>query len=354
VSPLVLWDADAQVWNDLGEVPALLPPTITTPDLHPFLQGYAPLQFLTGTGSPTWSVVGGALPAGVVLDSSGAMTGATSAGDTSGTVTVRATNFLGHTDQTFAWTTFAVLAAKPGPTNTGNQGGTGGYETIDAYTVTTPGTVIANKIINGQMTIAAANCIIRDCVINSGYWAAETKVDADDFLIEDCTIITGLNCGLMIAGGSRNVVVRRCDISQAVDGMKVSGVGLRVFDNYIHDLVYDPETDTHNDAIQGYSFSETQVVHNSLATPDTGCISLFDGQGNRWSNVLIQDNWLVGGIFPAYLGGPDIWGLQFLDNTISEWGEYPFTSFTADPPRPPGEPGNVMSGNHEPDGTPIP
>ncbi len=67
-----------------------------------------------------------------------------------------------------------ALFGMPDATTTGVQAGV----TLSAYkgpmTITTPGAVIENVTINGQLTVAAANVTIRNCVIQSnGWWGIE-------------------------------------------------------------------------------------------------------------------------------------------------------------------------------------
>ncbi len=64
--------------------------------------------------SATVIVVSGSLPAGVTLSSEGEWSGTPSAAG-SGSVTIRATNSIGHADATISWTVVAATKPKPAP-----------------------------------------------------------------------------------------------------------------------------------------------------------------------------------------------------------------------------------------------
>ena len=77
------------------------------------------LRVVGGTGTYTWSVVGGSLPAGLTLDTTTGRVGGTPGTSATGSVTVRAQDTTGVVTRTLAWTVTA-------PTSWLQQGGDGG------------------------------------------------------------------------------------------------------------------------------------------------------------------------------------------------------------------------------------
>ena len=100
-------------------------------------------------------------------------------------------------------------------------------------TITTPGAVIENVIIHGQLTVKAANVTIRNCIIQSnGWWGIEGE-NSPNLRVEHCDIIGGnlTNSGIL---GSGTFVGN--DIQHVSIGIQLTDGASTVSDNYIHDL----------------------------------------------------------------------------------------------------------------------
>lgn len=132
--------------------------------------------------------------------------------------------------------------------------------TLSAYSgptyITTSGTVIDGKLINGDLTIRASNVTIRrsqvNGTINLGY------SEASNVLIEDVEVNAGNTTYAAI--GSSNFTCRRCNIYGG--GQGINGYNFTVEDSWIHDL-YGTGT-VHSEAILGYG-GNMVVRHNRLS-----------------------------------------------------------------------------------------
>ena len=155
-----------------------------------------------------------------------------------------------------------LLACKSGVTLTAYRG---------PMTITTPGAVIENIIIDGTLTIAADNVTIRNCIIrNFDNWGILSD-NADNTRVEYCDIDgTGSTrtSGLGIGGGTNSAIIG-CDIHGMVIGIQLFGRA-EVKDNYIHDLAdtsSNPDA-RHFDGITLFGGQNGSVIeHNTISMP---------------------------------------------------------------------------------------
>lgn len=227
------------------------------------------------------------------------------------------------------------LPTWPSAANTGYLGDPGALTPLAGSTISTPGTVIENRIITDAIRPNAANITIRNCRILAGWFGVDATAAASGLLIEDCTVIGGANCGIAL-NGMVGATVRRCNISGGADGMKVGGTSVTVQDNYIHDL--STSEGSHNDGIQCFTGTGMRFIHNWIDSPDTSCIAMFQGQGT-WTNVLVERNYLTGPGYPLYTAGSSGTYIRVMDNTFGTWGYGPVSDWL------PSAVGNVWSGN---------
>ncbi len=111
MSPLVVWDHDAQQWVGAGTPPAGTGPAITTTTLGALTVG-TPMSVtlaVTGTAPVALTVTGGALPAG--LTRTGATISGTPTAPGAWSVTITATNAHGSSSRTFSGTVAGAGAA---------------------------------------------------------------------------------------------------------------------------------------------------------------------------------------------------------------------------------------------------
>ena len=216
--------------------------------------------------------------------------------------------------------------------NTGVPSGT----TLTAYTgpmtITTNGTVIENKIINGGLDITGANVTIRNCIITyKDFFAIDVR--GVNITVENCTIIgpgyngdspAAISCDV---GGGTFV---GNDISGAEHGIVLGPGSAVVIGNYIHDAGSN-KADPH---IGGISLKGGQnnvlIEGNTVILGSDATSDIF--LQNNWgpiSNVTINHNYLGGD--PGYdiyvegrLSGGPVTGISITNNVIvkGHYGDY--------------------------------
>src|SRR4051794_1152783 len=130
-----------------------------------------------------------------------------------------------------------ALFGMPDATTTGPQAGVSLTPYTGPMNITTPGTVIQNVIINGQLTISAANVTVKNCIIQSdGWWGIECD-QGPNSTITNCKIIGGnlTNSGILTGDGG---TYTNNDISHVSIGIQCTSGAAYVGSNYIHDLFY--------------------------------------------------------------------------------------------------------------------
>src|SRR5256885_16233100 len=96
-----------------------------------------------------------------------------------------------------------ALFGTPDATTTGPQAGV----TLTSYTgpmnITTPGTVIENQIINGQLTVSAADVTFRNCIIQNADGNVIQADQASNLTVQNCKIIGGnlADAGILAGNG---------------------------------------------------------------------------------------------------------------------------------------------------------
>ena len=103
-------------------------------------------------------------------------------------------------------------------------------------TITTDGTVIENKIINGSLRVTGDNVVIKNCKITYNSWWGIDAEGANNITIQDCDIIgpgyNGDSNAAILGSGT----FLRNDISKSENGIVLQGGASIVKGNYIHDL----------------------------------------------------------------------------------------------------------------------
>lgn len=193
-------------------------------------------------------------------------------------------------------------------------------------------------VVNGDMTISAANTVIenkdiRGCVdVNaSGVIIRKSKIAADCFyvvyrhsssgtalLIEDSEVTCNNNNGTGI--GDTGITVRRVNIHGCENGFDLDG-DIIIQDSFIHDLTQ-TGSDPHTDGIQ-----ITPVGHNITIQHNT--IYGFSGSINGTSaiiqpdaaitNIVIKENLVAGGAYTIYCRATGSYGstFQLINNHFS-------------------------------------
>lgn len=220
----------------------------------------------------------------------------------------------------------------PDASTTGVKSGS----TLTTYTgpmnITKDGTVIENAIINGTLSVKAANVTIKNSIIqNFSTWgvegenAANLRIENSDFIGLGRTQVT--NSAIL---GSGTFVGN--DIQGVAIGIQLTDGASTVRGNYIHDLS-STQSDAHYDGITALGRqSNVLIEHNSIFAPqDHGTASiLIQNFFGPVSNLTVRDNLMTGD--PSYTmyvdasrsGGP-ITGVV-IENNYIEKGYYGYIS----------------------------
>ena len=222
----------------------------------------------------------------------------------------------------------------PTADNTGVPSGT----TLTAYTgpmtITTAGTVIEDKIINGGLDITGANVTIRNCIITyNDFFGIDDYGNGVNLTVENCTIIgpgyngdspAAISCDV---GGGTFV---GNDISGAEHGIALGPGSGVVKDNYIHDGGSN-KADPHIGGISLKGGQDNVLIEGNtviLGSDATSDIFLQNNFGPI-SNVTINHNYLAGD--PGYdlyvegrLNGGPVTNVSITNNVIVDghYGDY--------------------------------
>lgn len=206
-------------------------------------------------------------------------------------------------------------------------------------TITSSGTVVEGKTINGQLTVKASNVTIRNCRIQSNDWWGVEGEKSPNLHVENCDIIGGnmTNSGIL---GSGTFIGN--DISHVSIGIQLTSNegGSTIRDNYVHDLFYGI-TEPHYDALTMFGGQDGVVVeHNTFSVPRAGgtaSIIMGDNFGPVPNNVRINNNLLLGNpSYAIYVNGTNV----ALTNNYIMKGAYGY--FVVNDQHPPTMSGNVL------------
>lgn len=209
--------------------------------------------------------------------------------------------------------------------------------------ITTSGTVIDGKAINGTLIISAEDVTIKNSrLVNGEYWGIDAE-NVARVTIQDCDIIGNGQNGNSGILGTGNII--RNDISGYENGIMNTGRGGTIRGNYIHDLKA-AGSNPHYDGIQIMGPAGALLIdNNTILSQDTSNIFIANAFGEV-DNVVINNNYLAGG--PGYAiyvdasrkGGP-VTNVAITNNYVVKggWGYYSFEKSTP-----------KLSGNIEVDG----
>jgi hypothetical protein len=204
----------------------------------------------------------------------------------------------------------AAAGIKPVAGNTGVVAGSVLTQYNGDMVVTTAGAVIQNLDIRGNVNVKASNVTIRNCIIRgaavaptSGSYALimQYSNNVTKLVVEDCTLVAQSPNPWTSGIQGTNMTIRRCDISNTVDGIDSMGVGNVLVDCcYIHDGSYfTPSTthtdnQTHDDGIQITNGTNVVFTNNNITNFFMSCFMVGQDQGPI-VGLRIVNNWLDGG-----------------------------------------------------------
>ena len=178
--------------------------------------------------------------------------------------------------------------------------------------VRTPGQVVDGIDLTGCLIIEASNVVVRNSRVSCRNPTKPSAVHVMpgnwNLLVEDSEI-DGLD-GADIGIGWNNYTLRRVEIRNVADGAK-AGSNVTIEDSWIHDIIR--KGDLHPDAIQSTGGRDIVIRRNYLDPVPMGAtdvrnsaIQLGSENGDGLSNVLIENNILIGGNYTVNVRGDTV------------------------------------------------
>lgn len=166
--------------------------------------------------------------------------------------------------------------------------------------------VIENFDLTGNIDVVGKNVIIR-CgrIRTAGDYGITSSNRVGSYVVDGVEIqgvsTSGSNSAAIVHYGTWTA--KRVNVWRFRDGIKV-GTNQTVEDSWIHDLW---KTDgSHNDGFQSVGGSNVKILRNRIEGPYQSSTSalILGSDGGPLSNYTIDDNFLSGGGFTIYIGGP--------------------------------------------------
>lgn len=226
----------------------------------------------------------------------------------------------------FAW---------PSASNTGIPAGVTLTNYTGPMTITTAGTVIDGKIINGSLVVKASNVTIKNSLIqNFGYYGVQGEGVAN-LTVQDCDIVGRGLAALSSAGIFASGTFLRNDVSQTENGIVLLAGSSVVKANYVHDLLA-PGSDPHYDgiAVQGGQ-NGVLIEDNYISARDTSDVIIQNAFG-AVNDVTVNHNYLAGSPgFNVYVegrfSGSSTTNVRITNNVMKKGGYGYITVDTASP-----------------------
>jgi hypothetical protein len=215
----------------------------------------------------------------------------------------------------------------PDKTNTGIPSGLFLRPSDGEVRIVTDNAVVEGLEIIGSIFVEATNVTIRNSRIvpEAGAAAISITPTSTGFSLIDSEIIGD---GKTQNGASGFGTFLRNNIHGFENGLNLSGPSL-VTDNYIHRMAGSPEA--HFDGIEINSGSGIIIRHNTVIN-DQGQTSavMLDNWAGGLSDIVVDDNLLIGGGYTLYLdgrfggGAVDEPSIQITNNRIGKgsWGDF--------------------------------
>jgi len=254
----------------------------------------------------------------------------------------------------------------PSSSNTGVPSGVSLTTYSGPSTITTDGTVIRNRVVNGNLNIQASNVQIINSRINGSVDLRSPKTSGYSFTITDSEVrmpdnlATGIMRGnfratrVEVTGGRRSIY---CEYNCVVE------------DSYVHLQGGDLGGDAHFSGIrmsQNGTFRHNTIACEADRAPGTGCSAALTGYGDT---MTVQYNLVENNRFIGHLGGgatmcayggsssgkpyPNAHHIRFIDNVFVKGPSGKCGNLGAITAFNPTASGNVWQGNTWDDGTTI-
>jgi hypothetical protein len=228
--------------------------------------------------------------------------------------------------------TTSIPTGFPDATTAGVPAGTALTSYTGPTTITTAGTVIEGKVIDGTLTINAANVTIKNCIITGGYYfGVDGEHGGSTLTVQNCTIIgpgtSGEgNCAIL---GTGQFIGN--DISGYENGIQTTGgSGGVISGNYIHDIT-SSNPNAHYTGIQLEGNESNLLIENNTVINDRDSNIFLQALNGPISNVTINHNYVGGGtgdnsynIYVESRFGYPVTGVSITNNYIDKgyWGYF--------------------------------
>lgn len=193
---------------------------------------------------------------------------------------------------------------------------------VNGFDTTADGQVISGLRINGRLSIAHKNVVVRDCVITGDDSYAvfcDSRLPVGDGV--DISYCEVMKSGNGVAGILKSVY--RCNIHDCENGLNLSGGPQLLVNNYIHNLGL--AADGHNDGVENNGVSGMHLLYNRIIadpTNDTSAVML-NNQFGPITTALVQGNDLEGGQYCLYADNSktpaNALNLTVEDNFFKNW-----------------------------------
>jgi hypothetical protein len=211
--------------------------------------------------------------------------------------------------------------------------------------VESPGSIVENLDIQGEITVLADNVIIRNVRIRSGdYYPIRYFDNNNTGLVVEDSEIEGTSDDVTAALSFANYTARRLNIHGGADGFKADE-NVLIEDCWIHDLRNGP--DQHNDGVQSTGGRGVTIRHNSISGASNACVQTGD-EGAATEDLCVQCNYLSGGGYALNIRGTGATrpkNTKIIDNVFARDSAY--GPWTIDDPSP------TVTGNTYEDGTAL-
>lgn len=178
---------------------------------------------------------------------------------------------------------------------------------LNAYSgpmkITANGTVIDGKIINGTLTVAAANVVIKNSRIQNFSYFGIDGDGATNLTVQDCDIVGPGAGGTSNAGILGSGTFLRNDVSKSENGIVLAAGASTVKGNFVHNLE-NSGSDPHYDGITAQGGQNGVVIEdNYVDSRDTSAVFIKNDFGPV-NNVRVNHNYLTGTMgFTVYSNG---------------------------------------------------
>ena len=166
----------------------------------------------------------------------------------------------------------------------------------------------------GAVAIMASDVTLSNCLVtnvNADYWGIVTRGRLSNIVIENCEIAGAGLSGKLGAYGvyiydDCEVTIRACNIHDCGSSVAITDGRITIKDCYFHD--FNSGDGTHYNGIQfngsGSPNIALNIQHNYIHNQRTwtDCI-MIDNQFGPVSNVVINNNILIGGAYTLYVDG---------------------------------------------------